>query len=631
MARNLARSASREIALPTFVETAADAPDQPIEGGTEPPPIAALAVLATVRGDAGEIRTQASPEIRIHVDAIAEAARQLNDGPATVRVQDSPRQAEDGDDDEEDSFHDCESGEELSVQGSGRADPMDGEASETSAPQASGRPARPKVSRRAIPDDWRVPLPDAPPPPRAHKRVLAQLAQYFREVHSGARGDDTAQQLNHLVKKLESVESAARYLYHSNLANATGLLRALSLRQNQCVAEMLDASAHRAPGDASSETFGLLDRLCGYPSSEQADRMILLNRMDPIELVAQLGDIAASDDTRSAMAARLRDEILYSSRDLCHKRAAMTSKQWAATVGSNALNFGRDFTCQLIGRATVNFCANVLNEVAGVHKWAIFAAVGVGIPQVLSLKRLWAIESDAYRVHPDPILAFATVATMVVPFICPPLGAVAIMAQTAPILIPQARHAASQFGTAMGAGAEAFATGAISRALRELCMQLLPGAPSLRLTYANGTGLSAADQRQLNIVRQALYTTFSVLVVAVGGQLASAWLRSVLVGPMGKMLGQAVADALAGALLEGIATRRFRMSRGSTGAGCAMTSWCGPGRRRFPRKTWAKGSRRTSPAASSPARFRMRSVPPWPSQEPTARPRRSTSCRASSR
>jgi hypothetical protein len=79
-----------------------------------------------------------------------------------------------------------------------------------------------------------------------------------------------------------------------------------------------------------------------------------------------------------------------------------------------------------------------------------------------------------------------------------------------------------------------------------------PACAGFKLVHKDGTGLTAQEQKELNILRDALYVLACVVVIGVGGAFAQNYLRALFAmnGLIAQHLGKAMADALLGSIVE---------------------------------------------------------------------------------
>jgi hypothetical protein len=363
-----------------------------------------------------------------------------------------------------------------------------------------------------------------------------------------------------LEQTLGSVTDVARYLYHSNVPNQDGLLLALAIRADLSLPYLLMGNTSKAPQDTRLYVLGLLEIAAELEDADQAMHLVLSCSLSPSQLRSELMMIENSNEPMSDMAARVRNEILYTTTDVCGDTTPMNVSQTVQQAVKIHFNGLREGACQFVGKGSVLFAQNVLNaSVSAPYSMGFMALAGIGIPHVMALTRVSGLESEEYQEQPSQIWNFATVFSVTVPIMFPQVALLATVAGGLVMVFQGAAavplyNGATALASAATAASNVISSNTLSRVLRQGLMDLSsnPACAGFKLVHKDGTGLTAQEQKELNILRDALYVLACVVVIGVGGAFAQNYLRALFAmnGLIAQHLGKAMADALLGSIVE---------------------------------------------------------------------------------
>ena len=233
-------------------------------------------------------------------------------------------------------------------------------------------------------------------------------------------------------------------------------------------------------------------------------------------ILAELGD-DHDDPDRALYAADVRYEMLYRDREKHGRLTPMTRKKIVITsiqVGANGI---REGLSQYLSRLLVHG-----GYLAAVPAFSLTARYFLSTASLFAtqLFSFWRVESQRTPVYNErPMLSLTLL--QVLSFVVP-----AVMSLT--VLVAHAHEWPAEMMELVQGTLDVFAFNEIQRMLRELgCWLRSNYTAGFDLLHADGTGLTASEQRWVNLLADGLYTVTSMLLLCGGPALAKEWIAKV--------------------------------------------------------------------------------------------------------
>ena len=299
---------------------------------------------------------------------------------------------------------------------------------------------------------------------------------------------------------------------------AYALLVEMSEREDQSI-RMLAGTASDSNTNACQVRTQLIRAQHKNLLPVQAEALLRLRlKAAPSCVRSLLADLGDSEEDFAQFALEVLDEMSNRIRTEHGSTKPMSTKECALASIRVLANGPREGFSQYLSRILVHG-----GYLAGVSAFSLTARFFLSTGTLFATQ-FWAFrqiemeKSEGYRRHPSGFFTIMQVLSIAVPAIM----AVTILATHAHGWPPEAIELAQN-------AMDLLAVNEIGRVVREFFQswsrsQVTAG---LDLVHADGTGLTAREQRWMNLVRDALYTATSLLLLCGGPALAKEWLAKV--------------------------------------------------------------------------------------------------------
>ena len=297
----------------------------------------------------------------------------------------------------------------------------------------------------------------------------------------------------------------------------------LSDTKNQCIVHMaLGTSADAGNRDSDiAHVKAMLQQAAAHHTGRHSAHAVLVlqGQIPPSRQRLALARISSADNIPpeiAELASELLAEMRYSNRRTHGAPQPMSRCQAIAAAARWLAQGWREGTvAQFAARVAVQGSFLYLSSVTPPWARLAFVAVGTGVPQLLAFMHFYNARSEEYKAHPSK--SFNALQAVAI------AGPLLLTVGTLATGRAMSNDALIEAGIQVG---EMFAINAMGRAVRAAFSSWSQSSltAGVDLVHADGVGLTAQEQQTVNCVRDGLYVATSVLLLAVGPNLAKEWL-----------------------------------------------------------------------------------------------------------